>query len=290
VARPLSPSNKQNPLRLIADMPASKPQALMSCVSISAGELWIALSRCTMIVDRDTSPYSKQIKTIISPLGYLRERYAVDTWLRHKTSFLFQYTDKLYQRFSAVENTMSESEFQKLPGCRELTSLHWVVNAARNVLRHLYGRSEDLPDNITILNELNSLRDNLIARKHIIDCCVKDMACLQLCEDLSSVYHSEISLLIDMLRCGSDGNRTEDECVFALSKLCHRQVDLEARLMGRATSSSKDAPLLSSKPGSPVSTLNRGTPISKSRQKSSSNPLWLVMQNVFPSDDLTKTP
>lgn len=289
VSQPLSTSNKQNPLRLIADMPAAKPLSLMSCVSISAAELWIAISRCMTIAEQDRSAYSKQIKTIMTPLIYLLQRYSVDTWTRHKKGFLFQQTDRLYQRFSTVENTTQESEFQKLPGSRELTSLHWVVNAARNVLRHLYGRSDDLPDNITVLNELNSLRDNLVTRKHLIDCCVKDMACLQLCEDLSSVYHSEISLLIDMLRCGSDGNRTEDECVFALSKLCHRQVDLEARLLGRVASSPKDTtPVSSSKSGSPG--MLRSSPLSKSRPKSSSNPLWLVMQNVFPSDDLTKTP
>ena len=262
----------------------AKPSSLLSCICLSSAELWIVLTRCSFTVDAASSSFTKDIRELVTPITDLIYRYDADDWQRNGRGFLFRQTDKLYERFAEAEDTMIETEFQKLPGCRELTGLHWIVNAARNVLRHMYSSSKDLPNNITVLNELTSLRESLLARKHLIDCCVKDMASLKLCEDLSSVYHSQISLLIDMLKCGSDGHRTEDECIFALSKLCHRQVDIEARLTGRAHPAAKEASYAS--PTSPGKIL-KDSPLHKSRQKSASNPLWLVMQNVFPSDHLS---
>jgi hypothetical protein len=289
-----------DPIRLIAEINDVKPAVCLSAMSASSSDIYMVLSRCVDLSRAFTSAWANELEDLVSNLSPLLNRCPRDLWMRPLRGFVLE---RHQSRSSRNCYSVTNSEFiHSLPGCRELTSIQWTISAARAVLRHIYESEGELPTDYTVLQELASLTESLESRKHLIECCARDAKSLQAFEELCGVYRSEIALLTEMISSRQAGcrshHRNEDECIFALSKLCHRQFDIELKISrGAAASSDKErSPSSSGLRDAPLTPTHReksapstpGNHQGIARKKTNLNPLWLVMQNVFPSDDISK--
>lgn len=254
--------NNRNPIRMLAGMTGMKPLVSLSAIALRLKELQLLLNMCDASI-LSTSSRGVDMRQAFHCIESLLRQDKADVPLVFRSST------------RGVENAENEEAFYESAGARELTCVQWIIQAAENSLKHLFSTT-DIPSTTGMLLELQSLTQSLQERQSIIECCMKDMSTLELCLELCGIYKAEILIVIDMIRNASThGNpKREDECIFSLSKLCHRQFEIETALLGRKISASTSDGIASPAVGSDRS------------GKSSSNPLWVVMQSVFPSDDL----
>lgn len=249
----------------------------------------------------------------------------------------FSDADHIFRNFienELVSDSQTDPSIIDLPGAQELTSLQWIVSSAKSSLCYLFDMKNGIPDTSGVLDELLTFKSTIDDRKHTIGNIVSDLTHLNDMGELLNVYKAEVSLLKDMLHSvdGRIGNefsgRTEEECLFTFTKLCHRQFDLESKIMldffptyfGKVSIDSSPMSLEAYSPrnirpnGGIERQLFTDTPSkysggegalpARDRHSSGSmhqfipspasgvslvnskNPLWMVMQNVFPSEDL----
>jgi hypothetical protein len=261
-------------------------------------ELFFLLKKSNIVATRLTSSLSVELKDKLIDLKNLLE-LKEDLWNSPDAC-------KLHKK-NAIDLT-DISDNSELSGAQELTSLQWIITTAKSTLRYLF-EHEDLPNGGGILEELTSLKSTLDERKSMIQGVLRDTSNLLLLQELCNVYKAEILLLIDMINSsdgiGGSSGRTEEECMFTFSKLCHRQFDIESILLSSNTDMYSNKTyydtlenIESSQQFNTENNRNFVTPTNKSNMISSRkginstptscNPLWVVMQNVFPSDELNK--
>lgn len=92
--------------------------------------------------------------------------------------------------------------------------LQWLLNAARNSLRHLYlttpsgdggdvgpgDHFKEISNNTSLLRELESLHKKLSLKQETVTKILNDLYFLKRVEELFSVYEAEIKLLTDMVQ------------------------------------------------------------------------------------------
>jgi hypothetical protein len=348
----LPASNNQNPVRQMAGFVGLKPSQCVSCMSISSLDLWQTLLRLDRVAESSSSVWTTELRVLLSDLSPLIHSSQAQTFWKENSqlSYLLQlHTDSTGERLSQPHSgsgNVSEGlrdDSQMPPGARELVSMSWIINATRNVLKSLYEvQSGEIPHDLTLHQELVSLKEALLSRREHIELCLQDLHALHFFEELQGVYRSEILLLIEMLsgqmetedtaaasaagRGASKGKgnahssqrsqpqsqqlqgqsmqRTEEEYIFTLSKLCHRQFEIEAKISNRATHQpsahqhgmvtpvkERRSPMTMSSSdrrgrGLELSLMSSPSPARK--KKSTSNSLHLLLQNVFPAENLQR--
>jgi hypothetical protein len=315
-----------------------KPSQCVSCMSISGLDLWKTLLRLDQVAESSCSVWTTELRVQLSDLSQLIHSPEAQTfWKGNRRSYLLQQgrTGGGSTTIGAKgEPTSSSAGFgHDDPGARELVSMSWIINATKNVLGSLYeAQSGEIPHDLTLYQELVSLKESLETRSEHIELCLQDLHSLHFFEELQGVYRSEILLLMEMISgeseetnggAGAAGNkgemnrtphrsqagqqRTEEEYIFTLSKICHRQFEIEAKISNRATPTQHSALQLRmttpvKERRSPMSSMGssgrragRGEGLewaglmnSPSRRKSTSNSLHLLLQNVFPAENLQK--
>lgn len=279
-------------------------------MSVNGLDIWKTLSRLDQIAISSCSVWTTELRVLLSDLTQLIHSPEAQTfWKNNPRSY----------RLHLTTETPSGDHRQDHPGARELVSMNWIINATKNVLKSLYeAQSGEIPHDITLHQELVSLKESLETRREHIELCLQDLHSLHFFEELQGVYRSEILLLIEMISGETEvanggaagaawkeynrtpnrhqaGKRTEEEYMFTLSKICHRQFEIEAKISNRG-SQPMTTPVKESKSsinskgsGNGRRTGSReGFEWSPSRRNNTSNSLHLLLQNVFPAENLPK--
>jgi hypothetical protein len=165
----------------------------------------------------------------------------------------------------------------------------------------------DLPSNPTILRELTSLHDKLCLRRNTVERILSDISFLKQIEKLFSVYDAEIKLLIAMghhqyliasgprhtevagpstLSGSTDNIRSPDEYMTSLSKACQQELEVEKELNNflkkiEKNHRSEDSVLFSTLAVNQPDMEEKNVKNLVHTPSSSSNPLLLVLRNVF---------
>lgn len=164
----------------------------------------------------------------------------------------------------------------------------------------------DLPSNPTILRELTSLHDKLCLRRNTVERILSDISFLKQVEKLFSVYDAEIKLLVALghhqysiasgprhaeiagpSTSGSTDNiRSPDEYMTSLSKACQQELEVEKELNNFLKKIEKnhrgeDSVLFSTLVVNQPDIEEKNVKNLIHTPSSSSNPLLLVLRNVF---------
>jgi hypothetical protein len=231
-----APAASLSPIRLLADLPVGtlKPPVSMSCLSLRASELYMLLNRCHALAhgthNVNFSASNVHLQQLIGATEPLRSRYQAKQWRKYKNKAF------VLQQCVDFKDRLNNSEFQEIPGARDLTSLlvsksysvlltiyshiqcvylllfimQWLLNAARSTLRHLYETSPDsdsesdganmhrAPSYPSVLRDLTSLHEKLSTKRDMVGKILNDLAFLKQLEELYMVYEAEIKLVTDM--------------------------------------------------------------------------------------------
>jgi hypothetical protein len=113
---------------------------------------------------------------------------------------------------SVVEPEMVSCD-EEMPAIHELSSIQWLVNAARSMLTRVYEDGNLFSKGDAIRRELLQLRDSIESKKQLIHACLYDWKKLLQCKELLANYHAQISLLLDLIKTrkknGSDNIRMQ---------------------------------------------------------------------------------
>ena len=308
-----------------------KPFVCVNCISLSVYDMWLTIVKLQVVANISSSIWTTEIREHLIKFVDIMNNYPENLWKTSKKSYVLQLVRK--ERFFHIEDTNH-------PAIRELTSINWIFNATRNVLKSIYEIKSEIPHDITLLKELIALKESLESRRNIIQLCQQDLHSLHIYEELCGVYRSEILLLVEMIggqsyfdnrnqSSSSSSNknnhfsridrqqRSEEEFVFALSKLCNRQFEIDCKISNRNVNSIQYIEQVSKinsnsnshsnlSPSSNLNNINSNSNLNTSfnlsprkihsefqsprRKKTSSNSLHMLLQNVFPTDDLQKKP
>lgn len=318
--------NSQNPIRQLSDFIGLKPFVCVNCISLSVHDIWLTVVKLQKIAKISSSIWTTEIREYLLKFVDVMNYYPEKLWKTSKKSYVLQLVRK--------GRILLQNEDIDHPAIRELTSINWLLNATRNVLKSIYETKNDIPHDITLLKELISLKDSLESRRNIIQLCSQDLHSLHIYEELCGVYRSEILLLVEMIggqsqsqsnnnnnqlgsslkenqlisRLEKQQQRSEEEFIFALSKLCNRQFEIDCKISNRHINTTQ----YNSNQGNDDknneqvtsnnyhSNVNSGSNFSPSprklssefqsprRKKGGSNSLHMLLQNVFPTNDIQK--
>jgi hypothetical protein len=324
-------SNNQNPVRQMANFVGLKPFQCVNCISLSGRDLWKTLLQLDKVAEGSVSVWTTEIRGLLADLSHLvHDPDYQEFWRENKRSYLLQwqqkkrigevggrYSSKLSDLHGKERDGEREGEVDyDHPGARELVSINWIINATKNVLRSLYAiQSEEIPHDITLYQELLSLKESLESRKGFIDLCLRDLHSLHTFEELNGVYRSELLLLIEMVTGDSEAQdlsggshkrttirpftsrdqqrRTEEEYLFSLSRLCHRQFEIETKISNRQTPTQAHAGATfgggsASRSAEKESPMKGRSPSKRRLGGGASNSLHMLLQNVFPVENLAQ--
>lgn len=318
--------NNQNPIRQISEFIGLKPFVCVNCISLSIHDIWLTIIKLQKITKISSSIWTNEIREYLLKFDTMLNSYPEKLWKTSKKSYVLQ----LFQK----DKLFLQSEDIDHPAIRELTSINWILNTTKNVLKSIYESKSNIPHDITLLKELISLKESIESRRNIIQLCLQDLHSLHIYEELCSIYRSEILLLVEMIGGQNSNNlllkdnqlsklekqqqRSEEEFVFTLSKLCNRQFEIDCKISNRNMNSiqyinEQSNSTLNSISKNNMNNLNNinnynyNTPSkltsnlspnslkynnseyqSPRRKKTSSNSLHMLLQNVFPTNDIQK--
>ncbi len=141
-------------------------------------------------------------------------------------------------------------------GLNELSSLQWLISAARSALSAVYDQ-RSLSRSVSTVRELQQLKQNLASKQQLITNCILDFNRIELCRDLCLNFRSQLQLRTDQWRQRRVGQEpaallgampspadcplSDEECNAAIAKIVMMQLRMESDLGRRPLSTAGSA-------------------------------------------------